>query len=35
MLGDALLSADKTYNFKEIADGPEFESLDDSIYSAT
>ena len=34
MLGDALLSADKTYNFKEIAKGPSFESLDDSIYSA-
>jgi len=33
MLGDALLSADKTYNFKEIAKGVDFETLDDSIYS--
>lgn len=33
MLGDAMLSANNTYNFNDISRGPEFITLDDSIYS--
>jgi len=33
MLGDALLSADNYFNFREVSKTIEFEKLDDSIYS--
>jgi deoxynucleoside triphosphate triphosphohydrolase SAMHD1 len=33
MLGDALLSANDTYNFTDISQTPEFITLDDNIYS--